>query len=221
MEKTVGNIIGVLCKIGFSPSKDEVLVSKYLKENNIKAAKFKDGHPGPDWLKLFMKRNKLSFKKANMINAARKSAISNPFIIYNFYDQLDKIVTENNLTPKQIWNCDESEFPTDPQKWKVVSVKEEVAYKVTPGAHRENITTLPVCNAVGRAMDPLIIFKGKNYQSTWAGDKGLPNIFYSLSENGWVTCDIFAVWFEKLCDEVKERSLLLLFDGHFIHYLFQ
>ena len=65
MEKTVGNIIGVLCKIGFSPSKDEVLVSKYLKENNIKAAKFKDGHSGPDWLKLFMKRNKLSFKKAN------------------------------------------------------------------------------------------------------------------------------------------------------------
>ena len=156
-----------------------------------------------------------------MINAARKSATSNPFIIYNFYNQLDKIVTENNLTPKQIWNCDESKFPTDPQKCKVVSIKGEVAYKVRPGARRENITTLPVCNAVGRAMDPLIIFKGKNYQSSWAGNKGLPNIFYSLSENGWMTCDIFVVWFEKLCDEVKERSLLLLFDGHFIHYLFQ
>ena len=86
-----------------------------------------------------------------MINAARKSATSNPFIIYNFYNQLDKIVTENNLTPKQIWNCDESKFPTDPQKCKVVSIKGEVAYKVKPGASRENITTLPVCNAVGRA----------------------------------------------------------------------
>ena len=69
VEKTLPNVIGVLCKIGFSPSKDEVLdlVSKYFKENNIKAAKFKDGRPGPDWLKLCMKRNKLSFKKANMI----------------------------------------------------------------------------------------------------------------------------------------------------------
>ena len=64
-----------------------------LKENNIKAAMFKDGDPGPDWLKLFMKHNKLSFKKANMISAARKSATSNPFIIYDFYNQLDEIVT--------------------------------------------------------------------------------------------------------------------------------
>ena len=84
----------MLCKIGFSPSKDEVLdlASKYLKENNIKNAKFKDGRPGPDWLKLFVKCNKLSFEKANMISAARKSATSNPFIIYDFYDQLDEIV---------------------------------------------------------------------------------------------------------------------------------
>ena len=216
MEKKLANVIGVLCKIGFTPSKDEVLhlVSNYLKENNIKAAKFKDGRPGPDWLKLFMKRNKLSFKKTNTISAACKSATSNLFIIYNFYDQLDEIITQNNLTPKQIWNCDDSRFLTDPQKCKVVSVKGEVAYKVTPGACRENITTLAVCNAVGRAMDPLIIFKGKNYQSSWAGNKGLPNIFYSLSESGWVTSGIFAVWFDKFCDEVKERPLLLLFDGH-------
>ena len=85
MEKTFANVVSVLYKIGFSPSTDEVLdlVSKYLKENNIKAAKFKDGRPGPDCLKLFMKRNKLSFKKANMISAARKSATLNPFIVCN------------------------------------------------------------------------------------------------------------------------------------------
>ena len=82
--------------------------------------------------------------------------------------------------PKQIWNCDESGFLTDPQKCKVVSVKGEVAYKVTPGARRENITTLAVCNAVGRAMNLLIIFKGKNYQSSWAGEKVLPNILLAL-----------------------------------------
>ena len=152
-----------------------------------------------------------------MISAARKSTTSNPFIIYNFYDQLDEIVTQTILTPKQIWNCDESGFPTDPQKCKVVSVKGEVAYKVIPGARRENITTLAVCNAVGRAVDPLIIFKGKNYQSSWAGDKGLPNIFYLLSESGWMTSDTFTVWFEKFRDEVKESILLLLFDGHLTH----
>ena len=218
VEKTA-NVIGVLRKIGFSPLKDEVLdlVSKCLKENNIKAAKFEDGRPGPDWLKLFMKCNKLSFKKANMISAARKLATSNPFIIYDFYDQLEEIATQNNLMLKQIWNCNKSGFPADLQKCKVVSVKGEVAYKVTPGAHQENIATLAVCNAAGRVMDPLIIFKGNNYESSWAGDKGLPNIFYLLSESGRMTSDIFVVWFEIFCDEVKKRPLLLLLDGHLTH----
>ena len=55
-------------------------ISKYLKENNIKVAKFKDGRLGPDWLKLFMKPNKLSFKKANMISAT----IGNIKSVYNF-----------------------------------------------------------------------------------------------------------------------------------------
>ena len=57
---------------------------------------------------------------------------------------------------KQICNCDKSRFPTDRQKCKAVSIKWEVPYKVTPGTHWENITTLTVCNAVGRAMDPLL-----------------------------------------------------------------
>ena len=68
-----------------------------------------------------------------MISAARKSATLNPFIIYNFYDQLDEIVTPNNLTQKLL-NCDESSFPTDPQKCKVASKKGEIGYKLTPGA---------------------------------------------------------------------------------------
>ena len=29
--------------------------------------------------------------------------------------------------------------------------------------------------------------------------------------------DIFVVWFEKFCDELKKRPLLLLFDGHLTH----
>ena len=35
---------------------------------------------------------------------------------------------------------------------------------------RKNITALAVCNALGRAIDPLIVFKEKNYQSSWASD---------------------------------------------------
>ena len=56
--------------------------------------------------------------------------------------------------------------------------------KQCPGAGRENITVLAVCNAAGIALDPLVIFKGKNMQSTWFGDNALPNTFYGKSDNG-------------------------------------
>ena len=38
-----------------------------------------------------MKRNKLSHKKAEVISSARKSNTTNPFIIYDFFDQVKKV----------------------------------------------------------------------------------------------------------------------------------
>ena len=67
------------------------LVADYIKINGIKADQFKDGKPGEKWFKNFMKRNKLSLKKAEMISAARKANTLNPFIIYDFFDQLEKV----------------------------------------------------------------------------------------------------------------------------------
>ena len=52
------------------------------------------------------------------------------------------------------------------------------------GAGWENITVLGVCNAAGVVLDPLIVFKGQNMQSSWYGDKALPNTWYGRSENG-------------------------------------
>ena len=99
----------------------------------------------------------------------------------------------------------------------MVSVKGEVAYKVTCGAGRENTTTIAVCSAAGRVLDPLIVFSGKNLQSSWRGDKALPKTYYGISENGWMTTELFAEWFALFTKEVTERPLLLLLDGHLTH----
>lgn len=77
---------------------------------------------------------------------------------------------------------------------------------------------LAVCCANGTAMDPLIVFKGKNLMSNWRGDSVLPNTFYAVSDSGWMTTGIFHGWFEKFVQETKNtRPLLLLFDGHLTH----
>ena len=69
------------------------LVKQYVCINQIDATQFQDGHPGITWLKSFMTHNKLTHKKAEMISSARKANTSNPFIIYDFYDQLEQVNT--------------------------------------------------------------------------------------------------------------------------------
>ena len=63
----------------------------------------------------------------------------------------------------------------------------------------------------------MIIFQGKNLQSTWQGNKALPETFYGISEKGWMTAGIFPDWFKQFVKEVKERPLLIIWDGHMIH----
>ena len=139
---------------------------------------FKYDCPGRAWMKPFMKRNKLSFKKASMICISQKSNTANPFVIYNFYDKLATIFdTSPDLNRDNIRNCDESGFPTDPGKSKVIAPRNKLGFKLSYGLCRENITTLAVCNATGKVLDPLIIFQGKNFQSSWRGDMALPNTF--------------------------------------------
>ena len=59
-----------------------------------------------------------------MISTARLSATANPFIIYDFYDLVEKVIQEKKLEPRHLWNCDESGFPTNPARCKVVSLCE-------------------------------------------------------------------------------------------------
>ena len=114
-------------------------------------------------------------------------------------------------------NLDESGFPTDAGRCKVIAPKGEVANKITSGADRENITVLAAYNASGKAIDPLVIFTGKNFQSSWKGKSPLPNTMYKVSDNVWMNMQVFHQWFEKFCSQVTEKLLLIIYNGHLSH----
>ena len=73
-EQELAKCINAMCKTGFSPTRAEIknLVKEYVQLHNIKTP-FKDHRPGKHWLRMFMERNDLSIKKANMISTARLS----------------------------------------------------------------------------------------------------------------------------------------------------
>ena len=40
---------------------------------------------------------------------------------------------------------------------------------------------------------------------------------YGVSDSGWMTSEVFFSWFEQVCVAVKERHLLLVYDGDKTH----
>ena len=192
------------------------LVKDYVTLHGIKTL-FKENRPGKEWLRNFMKQNKLNTKKANMISYAHMANTTNPFVVSDFFETIEKIANKNNFSPLQVWNCDETGFPTDAGQCKVVAPKGKQPNKMTSGAGRENISVLATCCADGHTLGPLIIFCEINFQSTWRGKNPLPNTFSGISKSGWMTTEIFALWFENFVKQVKKRPLLVVFDGHLTH----
>ena len=70
-------------------------------------------------------------------------------------------MTEKNYPQENIRNCDESGFPSDPKKIKVVATKGKPAYRVIAGAGRGNTTTLAVASANGKSLPHWLFFKAK------------------------------------------------------------
>lgn len=221
MEEKIARYIKRMAELGFGPTLNEMIdiVGDYLSANELTPL-FHGKKPGYDWAKNFMERHKLSLKKSGLMQIARKNVTSDPFVIYGFYSMLEDEVNRLGIgdRPECFWNLDESGFPTDPSKWKTVGPVGCKTVRVSCGANRENTTVLAVCCADGTALDPLIVFKGKNIMSNWRGDQVLPDTYYATSDSGWMTTDIFHAWFETFVAKTKEtRPLLLLFDGHLTH----
>ncbi|XP_046662934.1 MFS-type transporter clz9-like [Homalodisca vitripennis] len=209
-----------MAKNGFALSKEEVLdvVKKYVEQNSL-TVPFVGNRPGHDWCKGFCERQKMSLKKMEPLEKARKINTSDPFLIYNFYDLVEKNIKDLALEdkPNHIYNLEKSSFRSDPSRVKLLSGVGQKAHRTQEGTGRDNTTVLACCNAAGLVTSPLIIFQGANLWSTWKGEKDLSGTFYACSQNSWMTSEIVHDYFKQFSKIVKERPLLFIFDGHMTH----
>ena len=65
-------------------------------------------------------------------------------------------------------------------------------------------------NASGKVIDPVVIFTGKSFQSSWKGKSLLPNTTYGEFDNGWMIKQVLHQWFEIFCSQATKRPLLQL-----------
>ena len=195
------------------------IVADYLNNNEI-YTRFEDNKPGKDWTQAFMKRHKIVLKRGGMMQLARKTVTADPFVIYGFYDILEKEINCLGIAdrPECVYNCNEYGFAADHKQSITMEYKGIKTVRLMHGSIQENIMVLSTCCANGKALDPLIIFKGKNFQSIWEGDEALQTTHYAVSESGWMTKDIFEEYFKKFAEATKTtRPLLLIIDSLLRH----
>ncbi len=73
-------------------------------------------------------------------------------------------------------------------------------------------------SAAGEKMPPLILHKGKKKWTSMFGSKAFPNTSYAVSDNGWMTEEVFTNWFKThFLPNLKSKPALLIYDGHLSH----
>lgn len=140
LEVELANHLKIMAKNGFALSKEEVLdcVKEYVEQNNL-SVPFSGNRPGQDWYKGFCTRQRLSLKKMEPLEKARKINSGDPFLIYEFYDLLEQFIVQLGLQnkPENIYNLDTTSFCSDPSRIKLISGVGQKAHRTQEGTGRD------------------------------------------------------------------------------------
>jgi len=95
----------------------------------------------------------------------------NPEAVKSWFDMIEEFIVKAGIDRALIYGMDESGFPTAyPGKDWVIGERGTKTQHKQGGADRENVTVVVTICADGTTVRPLVIFKGKNLQSSWNQD---------------------------------------------------
>lgn len=172
-------------------------------------------------MKGFLKRHtQLSIRKPEPTSAARTMGF-NKVAVGKFYQLLGEILDQHTFTPDKIFNCDETGISVvSKTKSKIIAMKGRKQVGALSSAERGENVTVEICfNAAGIYMPPFIIFPRQRMKAELL-DHGPPGTTAECSPRGWMTVDLFTIWFKqfiKFSRASLDNKILLLLDGHVSH----
>ena len=123
-----------------------------------------------------------------------------------YFDLLHQIYDEHGFEshPECIYNMDETGVPLEPRPPKVVTRKGQKKVRYRTSGQNAQIT---------------VLFAAKQLNSLWTRNE-VPSTQYGVSDKGWVDQELFHIWLKEhfLTNDVAQRPLLLLLDGHSSHF---
>ncbi|GFN78575.1 tigger transposable element-derived protein 1-like [Plakobranchus ocellatus] len=171
-EEELATCLKFLSAWGFGMTRKETqeVVGEYL-EALDRETPFVHGVPGPDWLDGFLKRHQdLSCRLPEQMKVSRQKSSANKTIYDAWFSLLKKTLTDHNLLnkPERVYNVDESGFPLDPKRLKVITQKGiQNLFRLIGGSGRETITVQGCARTDGVMLPPYILYAAKNLRVKW------------------------------------------------------
>jgi DDE superfamily endonuclease/Tc5 transposase DNA-binding domain len=178
---------------------------------------------GNKWLPRFFTRHPdIHSKLGKSIDALRIQATS-PVDLHAWYSLFRRVLTEYKVAAENVWNMDESGLAIGCYTHQKVigSSSSSRIYKKAP-QNREWVSIVETVSAAGQYIRCLIIFKGKNIQSSWFRHNQVPDWQYTCSENGWTSNNIGIQWLKEIflpetLPKIAGANRILLLDNHGSH----
>ena len=215
-EEELANFLVRCAEIGYAHSLSQVLslVQRIVDSKGIKNMVTRGW-----WQKFCERHRELCHRTAVPLSVARAMA-TDQNVLDRYFEMLTEALSDNGLLhrPAQIYNCDETGMPLGATSHKVVAKINSKPCSITSN-DKAQVTILSCVNAAGAALPPFVIFKRKTMNQELANGE-VPGTLYGVSENGWITQQLFKEWFHRhfLAFLPNIRPVLLLMDGHSTHY---
>jgi hypothetical protein len=175
------------------------------------------------WLLRFQKRHpEIGGTYARQLEHARKEGATYENA-RRWFDAVEVMQEEYSYRPDDIWNMDESGFGIgEEQAFKVLVYLDSTQKHRVVGGKQEWVTDIECISAAGKALAPLIIFKGSALNSRWLNEQSPQGWHFATSKNGWTSNDLGLAWLKTVFEPLSRataagRRRLLVADGHGSH----
>ena len=219
-EEELASFLINTARIGFPHTKKQVFgVVQTILDSRCDSKKSQTVTNG--WWERFLKRHPhLTLKSAVPLGIDRAKA-TDPDVFRRYYDMLEECLRGNVIfdKPSCIFNCDETVLEFNPPCFEVVDAKGSTSLSDVTSGDKSKATVLAFVGATGIAYPPMIIFGLKVFNQKYAEGE-VPGTAYASADKSWINAEIFRHWFEEhfLLYIPSARPVLLLLDGHSLHY---
>jgi hypothetical protein len=179
---------------------------------------------GQNWAATFVKRRPELKVKFNRKYDYKRALCEDSEIVEGWFRLVQNMKAKYGIQDEDTYNFDETGFMMGMiSTGAVVTAAERRGRpKTVQQGNREWVTAIQGINAMGWAIPPFIIFKGKHHLSAWYKEEDLPqNWVIGVSKNGWTTNKLGIEWLEHFDKHTKRRVVgshrLLVLDGHESH----